>query len=233
MFRVSREIDFCYGHRLLDYQGKCRHLHGHNGRVLITIEASGLDKRGMVLDFAEIKRVLHQWIDESLDHRMILHRNDPVVAILKEAGEPICLLDDNPTAENIARLIFDFAAGQGYPVVEVCFWETPRCFATYCREAPVQGTAKKPKRTSPSASIGGQIRAARLAAGLTQTELAERIGWPQSHLSAVERGIRGVGIDVLCRLADALEVECAYEGEGIVFARRGVPGVKRSEPPGP
>ena len=55
MFRVSREIDFCYGHRLLDYQGKCRHLHGHNGRVLITLEADALDERGMVLDFGDIK----------------------------------------------------------------------------------------------------------------------------------------------------------------------------------
>ena len=58
MFNVSREIDFCYGHRLLNYPGKCRHLHGHNGRVVITFEASGLDDRGMVLDFSEIKRMV-------------------------------------------------------------------------------------------------------------------------------------------------------------------------------
>jgi len=58
MFRVSRQIDFCYGHRLLDYAGKCRHLHGHNGKAIITIEASGLDGRGMVLDFSEIERVV-------------------------------------------------------------------------------------------------------------------------------------------------------------------------------
>jgi 6-pyruvoyltetrahydropterin/6-carboxytetrahydropterin synthase len=134
MFSVSREIDFCYGHRLLDYQGKCRYLHGHNGKALITIEASGLDARGMVLDFAEIKRVVHQWIDQTLDHRMILNRNDPIVPELKEAGEPMYLLEDNPTAENIAKLIFDFAAGQGFPVVEVRFWETPGCSAVYCRD---------------------------------------------------------------------------------------------------
>ena len=38
MFRVTREIFFCYGHRLLNYEGKCRHLHGHNGRAVITLE---------------------------------------------------------------------------------------------------------------------------------------------------------------------------------------------------
>ena len=133
MFSVSREIDFCYGHRLLDYQGKCRYLHGHNGRALITIEASGLDAQGMVLDFAEIKRVIHRWIDQTLDHRMILNHNDPVVPALEEVGEPMYLLEDNPTAENIAKLIFDFAAAQGFPVVEVRFWETPGCFASYRR----------------------------------------------------------------------------------------------------
>ena len=57
MFRVSRQIDFCYGHRLLNYAGKCRFLHGHNGRAIITIESETLDERGMVLDFTEIKRL--------------------------------------------------------------------------------------------------------------------------------------------------------------------------------
>jgi 6-pyruvoyltetrahydropterin/6-carboxytetrahydropterin synthase len=131
MYQVSREIDFCYGHRLLDYDGKCRHLHGHNARVLITLESSELDSRGMVLDFSEIKRVVSGWIDENLDHRMILQRQDPAIAALAELGDPMYLLDANPTAENIARLIFDFAAARGFPIVEVRLWETPHCFATY------------------------------------------------------------------------------------------------------
>src|SRR5687768_3779941 len=82
MFRVTRQIDFCYGHRLLNYEGKCKYLHGHNGRAIITIESGQLDQRGMVLDFSDIKRVVSGWIDENLDHRMILHREDPIVAVL-------------------------------------------------------------------------------------------------------------------------------------------------------
>ena len=131
MFRISREIDFCYGHRLLHYEGKCRYLHGHNGKAVISVEGSGLDQRGMVIDFGEIKDVVSRWIDENLDHRMILSRDDPAVPALQELGEPIFLLDANPTAENIAKTIFDFAAEQGFPVVEVQLWETPRCWATY------------------------------------------------------------------------------------------------------
>jgi 6-pyruvoyltetrahydropterin/6-carboxytetrahydropterin synthase len=134
MFRVTREIDFCYGHRLLNYDGKCRHLHGHNGRAVIVIEAPGLDQRGMVMDFNDIKRVVSTWIDENLDHRMILRRDDPAVPLLERLGEPLYLLEVNPTAENIAKLIFDVTAREGFPVVETRLWETPRCFATYRSE---------------------------------------------------------------------------------------------------
>jgi 6-pyruvoyltetrahydropterin/6-carboxytetrahydropterin synthase len=131
MFRVSREIDFCYGHRLLNYDGKCKYLHGHNGTAIITIESAALDERGMVLDFSDIKRVVSTWIDEQLDHRMLLHKTDPVVPLLQKMGEPLFLMDTNPTAENIARLIFDFTASRGFPIVECQLWETPHCFATY------------------------------------------------------------------------------------------------------
>ena len=131
MYRVAREIDFCYGHRLLNYDGKCKHLHGHNGRVIITMESPELDQRGMVLDFGEIKRLVSAWIEEHLDHRMILHREDPVADVLARMGEPLYLIDTNPTAENLARLIFEHARRQGLPVVEVKLWETPRCYASY------------------------------------------------------------------------------------------------------
>jgi 6-pyruvoyltetrahydropterin/6-carboxytetrahydropterin synthase len=131
MFTVSREIDFCYGHRLLNYEGKCRHLHGHNGRVILSFDASGLDANGMVVDFSEIKRVVGRWIDENLDHRMILDRTDTAAAALQEMGEPVYLLDANPTAENIAKRIFEVAVEHGFPVVEVRLWETPHCCATY------------------------------------------------------------------------------------------------------
>jgi len=131
MFRVTREIRFCYGHRLLNYDGKCRHLHGHNGRAVITLEAAQLDSLGMVVDFTRIKRVVSGWINDALDHKMILHRDDPALPSLRQQGEPVFVLDVNPTAENIAKLIYDYTAAQGFPVVEVRLWETDDSFATY------------------------------------------------------------------------------------------------------
>jgi 6-pyruvoyltetrahydropterin/6-carboxytetrahydropterin synthase len=131
MFRITKHIHFCYGHRLLNYDGKCRHLHGHNGEAVITLEGEQLDSRGMVFDFADLKRNLARWIDDHLDHRMILHRDDPVVKTLEAMGEPMYLIDENPTAENIAKIIYAEALRQGLPVAEVSLWETGSSCATY------------------------------------------------------------------------------------------------------
>jgi len=131
MFQVTQEIEFCYGHRLLNYAGKCRHLHGHNGRAVIVLEGEALDDRGMLVDFSDIKQSVRTWIDDVLDHRMILNEADPAVPFFQEQGEPLFLLPENPTAETIARLIFNFTKEQGFPVTEVSLWETPKSFATY------------------------------------------------------------------------------------------------------
>ena len=97
----------------------------------MTLAAEQLDSLGMVVDFAEIKRLLTTWIDRHLDHRMLLHREDPLVPVLRGQGEPVQVLDVHPTAENLARLIYEQARSAGLPVVEVVFWETDDCRAVY------------------------------------------------------------------------------------------------------
>jgi 6-pyruvoyltetrahydropterin/6-carboxytetrahydropterin synthase len=116
---------------LLNYQGKCRHLHGHNGKVEIEVVADKLDTRGMVVDFGDINAIVKTWIDRDLDHKMLLSKDDPILDILRDLGEPVFVMDVNPTAENIAKLICEFAASQGLPVSEVRLWETVTSFATY------------------------------------------------------------------------------------------------------
>ena len=135
MFRVAREIEFCYGHRLLNYDGKCKYLHGHNGKAVIILENESLDERGMLVDFSDIKKQVATWIDLNLDHRMILSKADPFAEYFKQQGQPVFLIDANPTAENIAKLIFDFAKSQKLPVLEVTLWETFKSYASY-RESP-------------------------------------------------------------------------------------------------
>lgn len=131
MYKVTREIHFCYGHRLLNYSGKCRHLHGHNGRVEIELFSEKLNELGMVRDFEEIKKVVQVWIDDELDHNMILCRRDPLIPALEKMKERYYLIDENPTAEALSKLIYDYAASQKLPVSEVRLWETPKSFASY------------------------------------------------------------------------------------------------------
>ncbi|MBI1869620.1 MAG: 6-carboxytetrahydropterin synthase [Chlamydiae bacterium] len=115
----------------MDYHGKCMHPHGHNGKVSITLAKEKLDKRGMVIDFMDIKQTLQVWIDEALDHKMILRKDDPLVKILQKLKEPVFVMDDNPTAENIAKLIFKHAQKIGFPVIKIRFWETSSSSALY------------------------------------------------------------------------------------------------------
>ena len=113
MYRVSIEINFCYG------------------RAVLTLEAPELDPQGMVHDFRAAKDSVKDWLDAELDHTLILQDTDSVLPVLRDAGEKVTVIDCPPTAENIARLIYERAEAVGLPVVEVALWETERCCATY------------------------------------------------------------------------------------------------------
>jgi 6-pyruvoyltetrahydropterin/6-carboxytetrahydropterin synthase len=131
MYLVTKRIEFCYGHRLLDYDGVCKHPHGHNAVVEVDVSTETLDNRNMVADFSDIKRLVKGWIDRELDHKMILRHDDPLVAPLQKLNEPIYILDSNPTVERIAKLIFDEGRALGINIINIRVWETPSSFASY------------------------------------------------------------------------------------------------------
>jgi len=119
---------------LLGHPGKCAHLHGHNGVVEVEISGEELDELGMLVDFAQVKDIIRNWIEDHFDHRTILKSDDPLVALLMEAGENLYLMDENPTAENLARIILKAARSRNLPVTVVRFWETPSSMAEYSEE---------------------------------------------------------------------------------------------------
>ena len=89
-WKISKSFDFCYGHRVwsqtldaefsMDPCLKCRHLHGHQGKVVVYLEASEL-KDGMVTDFKHLTWFKH-FIDDVLDHKFIIDVNDPLFETL-------------------------------------------------------------------------------------------------------------------------------------------------------
>ncbi|MGH8550444.1 MAG: 6-pyruvoyl trahydropterin synthase family protein [Methylococcales bacterium] len=131
MFSVTKEVYFCYGHRLMNHPGKCRHIHGHSVKAAITVTAPRLNDQGMVLDFSDIQRVAGEFIDEILDHNFLLHRDDPLCSILDRSGERFLTMDDHPTAETLARFIHEHLAKKGFPVQNVTLWETASAYASY------------------------------------------------------------------------------------------------------
>ena len=131
MYEVTKRIEFCYGHRLLEHKGLCHHPHGHNAIAEIEVRAATLDAAGMVIDFNDIKTRVKSWIDREIDHRMILREDDPLVPALRALGEPVFVVDTDPTAERIARLLFEVARDQGLAVSRVTVWETPSSYASY------------------------------------------------------------------------------------------------------
>lgn len=131
MYKIKKTFHLAYGHRLLDYKGKCENLHGHNGVAEVTLKAAELNKEKMVMDFTELGRKMKTWLDANLDHKVILAGADPLAPLLAAQGQNCYLTAENPTAEILAKLIFDTAKGMELPVHEVAFWETPTSMASY------------------------------------------------------------------------------------------------------
>lgn len=121
MFEVTIEETFAAGHALRNYHGKCENVHGHNYRCQVTLEGQQLDSIGLLVDFVELKRVVHSVLDR-MDHQW-LNEFPPFDAI-------------NPSAENMARYIYqEVHAGLqtkiGVCIASVKLWETDTCSAMY------------------------------------------------------------------------------------------------------
>ncbi|MFM6972548.1 MAG: 6-pyruvoyl trahydropterin synthase family protein [Alphaproteobacteria bacterium] len=136
MITCTRKLEFDSAHRLINHEGKCRLLHGHRYVVEATFMANELDEIGRVIDFSVIKNVLGAWIDEHLDHNTILCIHDKNLGdeITKITHQKIYYMEQNPTAENIAKhLLYDICPQLfiNYQIkcIAIKVHETPKCCA--------------------------------------------------------------------------------------------------------
>ncbi len=123
MFEVAVEQSFAAAHALRDYQGKCERLHGHNYRVRVIVQGEQLNPSGLLVDFLDLRRILHEVI-EPFDHR-VLNEVPPFDRV-------------NPTAEELARYLCQQVSqrlqslrADGVSVKEVQVWETDSAVAVY------------------------------------------------------------------------------------------------------
>lgn len=159
MIHATRRLEFDAAHRVLRHESKCKHLHGHRYRVDITLgrKFEETDDLGRVIDFGCVKEIIGKWIDDHLDHNIILHPEDPLLGCFpcsdREIGDEQQQLSEmfggkkpylmpgshpNPTAENLAYHLFGVAKrllSFDHPTVvvkKVRVYETPNCWAD-CR----------------------------------------------------------------------------------------------------
>ncbi|MGH9475836.1 MAG: 6-carboxytetrahydropterin synthase QueD [Terriglobales bacterium] len=125
MFSITVEETFSSGHALRGYRGKCENPHGHNYRVRVRVDGTGLNDIGLLYDFKDLKTHLRRET-EQWDHQYL---ND-----LEQ------FRDMNPSAENMARVLFErlreALAGnaQAVKVHSVTVFETDTTAAIYSGE---------------------------------------------------------------------------------------------------
>lgn len=111
--RIRRSFDFEAAHTLPRHAGKCRDLHGHSYRLVVTVERPVDPQTGMVIDFSNLERTVQTEAVEPLDHKYV---ND---------------LIENPTAEEMTVWIWNRLREPLAGLVEVELYETRNCSVVY------------------------------------------------------------------------------------------------------
>ena len=137
MFRLKASAAFDSAHFLKGYEGKCANIHGHRWTVEAEVGGEELvpsgTKRGMLIDFGELKKALRSLAD-SFDHTLIYESGslkETTLAALRDEGFSLTEVPFRPTAENFARHFAGILAGEGLPLISVTVYETPDNCAVY------------------------------------------------------------------------------------------------------
>ncbi len=131
-----RHHDISCGHRVVNHESKCRHLHGHNYRIHFHCSSPELDDVGRVIDFGVIKEKLCMWTENNWDHKMLIWEKDPLLpALLQLDPASIVVVPFNPTAENMAKYLVEKVGVEQLPknilLHKVSIEETMKCRAEY------------------------------------------------------------------------------------------------------
>jgi len=140
---VTRKLWFSAGHRLLNHEGACANIHGHNYILYVTAQADKLDTVGRVIDFSVLKDKFGNWIDMYWDHAMLFNVDDKMCNGMLYQYAPTMGMKNygcpfNPTAENMAEFLLNTISpqlmkGTGVEVIEIKLFETENCYAIASR----------------------------------------------------------------------------------------------------
>ncbi len=142
MQTITRKGSFDAAHRVMNEKMKCFNIHGHTYLYELTFNCLKIKDIGYSIDFKEIKRVAMQWIDDAMDHAVILNPQDEKLLTTANALKSkmwIMSLNRtdycNPTVENIAKELWCAVEqltkifGQNLlELQQIRLYETPNCF---------------------------------------------------------------------------------------------------------
>ncbi len=139
--RVTKEFRFEMAHALLNYEGPCKNIHGHSYILQVTfmglpLNAPGLPKDGLVVDFKEIKELVQQEVIRDLDHALVINAStaDNLKKQLKEEFEKVITVHYQPTCENllleIKHRLQHFVNDRCY-LFSLKLFETSSCWAEW------------------------------------------------------------------------------------------------------
>ena len=143
--KIVKIIQWDMGHRVMNHRSVCKGLHGHRYKAEICVEGDivsepGASEEGMVVDFADIKKIANSFIQEKLDHAFMVWEKDiELLEFFKNSkGHKPVIVPFTPTAENVAAYIFNELKDKftdvfktGLHLQSVKLWETPSSYALY------------------------------------------------------------------------------------------------------
>lgn len=140
MFKIAKEFSFDMAHMLDGHDGKCQNLHGHTYKLQVEVsgdlELSGA-KRGMVMDYSDLKAIVKKHILEPMDHAFIYdfysERESQVAQLLIELKSKVYGIPNRTTAEEMAKYMFEKLEKAGLLVSLIRLWETPTSYCEYGR----------------------------------------------------------------------------------------------------
>ncbi|AWI50968.1 6-carboxytetrahydropterin synthase QueD [Actinobacillus porcitonsillarum] len=140
MFKIAKEFSFDMAHMLDGHDGKCQNLHGHTYKLQVEVTGNlHLDgaKRGMVMDYSDLKAVVKQHILDPMDHAFIYdlqsEKETKVAQLLMDLDSKVYGIPSRTTAEEMAKYMFEKLANVGLPVSLIRLWETPTSYCEYSR----------------------------------------------------------------------------------------------------
>lgn len=114
IIRITKRFNFEAGHALHGYEGKCKNIHGHSYKLDVTVQGIPIKDRsnpkyGMVIDFADLKKIVKEEIVTPFDHAIVFNKRSPHRDLAEELikrEHNVILVDYQPTIE---MMVIDFA----------------------------------------------------------------------------------------------------------------------------